>query len=573
MPSGAGAVVTSVAMAEDHLATAQGDLGRTPLGHLFVYAIDRRISGAFYFREPSGIEHVVQIARGAPVKIRPGDTYARLGELLVAAGALSQATVDDALATQGLLGDVLVLAGRVDRDVLESEAEKQFLRRIVRLFSMPKETTFRYCEGDNELLEYGGEPASIDPLLLLWAGMRAHGEASAMLDGTLALLGDAAMRLHPMATVGRFRLTEAEARVIEALFTGPLPMSRLLDAAYVPESTLRKLCYTLLITRQIDLGTGTLPVGVHDVARTPPAGMAMVARMQLRPTVHRVGAAAPDPAGDGERVTATYRRLADPRLADGLLPVRPAADVPPRSTPLVPPSTVIVTKLLPSADAALEEPGGSAIEDPRSTLKSAATQAFIGRGIEDDLAASGVENDRGPQGENQRPSSAESASVASEVRPAMSVRVRGNANPVSRTVGQVTVLSAPTLFQLAVNHLAERDLVGALDACTMARKAAPGEPDYIALSAWIRYQMPGADIKALAVELDEVLSANEAHVQARYYRAVLRRRLGDDLGAIRDLRRVIEVFPTHSEASRELAALDPRRPKERAGLFGRLFKR
>lgn len=565
MSSGSGAVVTSVAMAEDHLATAQGDLGRTPLSHLFVYAIDRRISGALYFREPSGIEHVVQLARGAPIKIRPGDSYALLGEMLVAAGALGQATLEDALATQGLLGDVLMLAGRVDRDVLESVVEKQFLRRLERLFSLPKETTFRYCEGDSALLDYGGEPTSIDPLLLLWAGMRAHGNASALLDGTLALLGDAAMRMHPLATIGRFALTKAEARVIEAFYDGPTSMSRLLEAAYVPEPTLRSLCYTLLITRQIDLGTGTLPVGVHDVARTPPAGMAVVARMQLRPTVHRVGAAAPDPSGDGERVTATYRRLADPRLADGLLPVRPAADMPPPLTPRFVPSPVVVSKP--------EEPGMSAIEDPRATLKSAATLAFIGQGIEENLGASGVDTEPAPQGESQRSASAEGASVSSEIRPAMSVRVRGNANPASRTGGQVTVLSAPTLFQLAVNHLAERDLLGALDACAMARKAAPGELDYIALSAWIRYQMPGADIKALAVELDEVLSANEAHVQARYYRAILRRRLGDDLGAIRDLRRVIEVFPAHSEASRELATLDPRRPKERAGLFGRLFKR
>jgi hypothetical protein len=559
-------------MAADHLATAQGDLGRTPLSHLFVYAIDRRLTGALFFREPSGVEHVVQLSRGAPVKMRPGDAYALLGEMLVEAGAVSQATVDDALATKGLLGDALVLAGRIDRDVLERVAEEQFCRRMVRLFSLPKETTFRYCEGLDALLEYGGEPATIDSLALLWAGMRVHGDASTMMEGTLALLGDAAMRLHPLATVGRFGLTRAEIRLLEELYAGPAPMSRLLAAGHMPEQTLRKLCYTLLITRQIELGTGTLPVGAHDVARTPPSGMAVVAKMQLRPTVHRLGAAAPDPPGDGERVTATYRRLADPRLAAGLLPARPATDEPPQAPPRSRPAPVSASELLASAGAAPDGSSALSVDDPRATLKSAATMPFMGMD-EEDLAAPGAPGDARKQGEGQRQGAAEGASVASEIPPAMSVLVRGNASAAPRAPGQITVLSAPVLFQLAVSRLAERDLAGALEACGTARKAAPGELDYIALSVWIRYQMPGADIKALAIEIDEVLSANEAHVQARYYRAVLRRRLGDDLGAIRDLRRVIEVYPSHAEAARELATLDKRPPKERAGLFGRLFKR
>src|SRR5262249_24390386 len=148
-PSSPCAVVTSVSMGAEHLATAQGDLGRTPLGHLFVYALDKRLSGALVFCEPSGVEHVVLLSRGAPIKIRPGDGYALLGEMLIEAVAVSQATIQEALATQGLLGDVLVLAGRIHRDVLESVAEEQFRRRIVRLFNLPKETTYRYADGDD----------------------------------------------------------------------------------------------------------------------------------------------------------------------------------------------------------------------------------------------------------------------------------------------------------------------------------------------------------------------------------------------------------------------------------------
>src|SRR5262245_33420409 len=140
----------------DTTATAEGDLDRTPFAHLLVYAADRRLSGVLFLEEPGGVEHVVRFARGAPVKVRPGDRYALLGEMLVEAGALDRATLAEALKTQGLLGDVLLLAGCVDRDVLEHVAEQQFVRRMVRLFALPRQTTYRYCDGHFELCDYGG---------------------------------------------------------------------------------------------------------------------------------------------------------------------------------------------------------------------------------------------------------------------------------------------------------------------------------------------------------------------------------------------------------------------------------
>src|SRR3954465_14033538 len=112
-------------MGSDTPATAGGGLGRAPFAPLLVYAVDRRLTGALFLREPPSagappVEHVVRFARGTPVKVRPGDGFARLGELLVEAGALSPETLVEALATKGLLGDVLLLAGCVERDRLEA---------------------------------------------------------------------------------------------------------------------------------------------------------------------------------------------------------------------------------------------------------------------------------------------------------------------------------------------------------------------------------------------------------------------------------------------------------------------
>src|SRR6516225_3964558 len=108
-------------------ATAEGELERTPLAHLLVYVLDRRLTGALFFTEPSGVEHVVRVCKGAPVKVKPGDRYLLLGEMLVEAGAIDEQTLHGALETKGLLGDMLLLAGCVERDVLEKVAEQQFI--------------------------------------------------------------------------------------------------------------------------------------------------------------------------------------------------------------------------------------------------------------------------------------------------------------------------------------------------------------------------------------------------------------------------------------------------------------
>src|SRR5690242_1479562 len=118
-------------MSADLSATAAGELAETPLAHQLVYALDRQLTGALFFREPTGVEHVVRMARGVPVKVRPGDRFALLGEMLVEAGAVRPEIVKEAVATKGLLGDVLMLTGSVDRDMLERVAKQQFIRRMV----------------------------------------------------------------------------------------------------------------------------------------------------------------------------------------------------------------------------------------------------------------------------------------------------------------------------------------------------------------------------------------------------------------------------------------------------------
>src|SRR5262249_45005755 len=104
--------------------------------------------------------------------------------------------------------------------------------------------------------------------------------------------------------------------------------------------------------------------------------------------------------------------------------------------------------------------------------------------------------------------------------------------------------------------------------------AAPESPDLVALSVWARAALGGADVKALSIELDELLQAAETHVQARYYRAMLRKRLGDGAGMQRDLTRVLRLAPDHAGAARERAAAAPgHADAPRSSLLNRIFKR
>jgi hypothetical protein len=493
-------------------ATTKGDLGRTPFGHLLVYALDKRLTGALFLTEASGVEHAVRLVRGAPVKVRPGDRWSLLGEMLVEAGAIDEGTMADALATPGLLGDMLLLADRIERDVLENIAEQQFLRRMVRLFSLPPSTAYRYCDGHEELREYGGDPARVDPLALLWAGLRAHGEASALMEATLSLLGEAPMRLHPLATTARFGLEGAEARLREHLGAMPTPLAELIGLGAAPPDAVRRFAYALLITRQLDLGAGAdPPLGCTVGAQAAPS--TVVARMHLRSQLHRVGAAAPDLPGAGERGPVVLARKTRADAARSAEKEAPPDDADDRASGEAPASSVVP------------------IDNARAALRADAPLSPMEPG----------------------PWSKSSAEVSVELDEGV----------------------LPTeLFQLVSDLLAEQDYPGALDACECALEAAPDDPDFLALAVWARAQMGGADVKALMVELNEVLREHEAHVDARFHRAMLRMRLSDQAGAIRDLKRVLELSPAHTDAADELALLEARQPaKHRPSLFGRLFKR
>jgi hypothetical protein len=705
-------------------ATAEGELARTPLAHLLVYALDRRLTGALFLAPPSREEHVIRLCRGVPTKVRPGDGFSPLGEMLVEAGAIDLKTMEAALATKGLLGDVLLLAGRVERDLLEKVAEEQFRRRMVRLFALPPETTYRYYDGHQALAEYGGDPAGVDPLALLWAGIRVHGDVSVMMDTTLARLGEAPLRLSPAATVARFGLDAEEAKLCEALAARTVTLAELCAVSF--PGLARRFVYALVITRQIDIGMGLSPLDADLVAPSsspdapggspaevrraagaspvPPrapvdaraAAGAAVGRMTLRSTVHRMGAAAPDAPGAGERGSPVVvsRRPKDrsgspdeppssrpealppvepvPESGVVAVPSKPVAHAEPmehsviafiaarrESSPDVqqveageedlaavlsaldedlalaplslldpgdggqeqeqgdtaggaaPPVDAVAVAEAPRPSAAApaevesaeSEPSAPpAVDEPLAPPPAAAQpEAPPVAGEQPEAPPAAGEQPEAPPAAGEQPEVPPAAGEQSEVppvvaeqreaapvaadpiagQPAVAVEEdpaeKANAPGREAVVGSdaFAAFSPSEIFWLARECLAERDLEGALEACEAGTRAVPGDPDLTALGVWARAQLGGADIKALTVLLDDVLLEHEDHVEARFYRGMLRKRLGDEAGSLHDLHQVLERSPEHEGASVALAAGEQRqkRKSERPSLFGKLFKR
>ncbi|MEZ4313762.1 MAG: hypothetical protein R3F14_37555, partial [Polyangiaceae bacterium] len=216
--------------------------------------------------------------------------------------------IDGALATKGVLGDVLILTGHADGDTLERIAGHQLELRLVRLFGLPPATVYRYFEGHAALDDVPGPGSRGDILHVLATGTRAHPRSAMPLGKLMDHLGEVRLGLHPDAVLDRFCFDEDESKVATAVLAGKPTFVELLSAEIAPADVVRRVVYLFLLTRQLDIGFGhgqrLPPLGIEETL--PPVA---VGRVALRAAMHRHGAAVPDPSGDGERAAVQPRTL------------------------------------------------------------------------------------------------------------------------------------------------------------------------------------------------------------------------------------------------------------------------
>jgi tetratricopeptide (TPR) repeat protein len=120
------------------------------------------------------------------------------------------------------------------------------------------------------------------------------------------------------------------------------------------------------------------------------------------------------------------------------------------------------------------------------------------------------------------------------------------------------------------------------EAAQLARKACdadPGNPEHLALHAWLRMQNGELSVPHLAAQImsafDRAALKAPASVSIRFYRAQALKRLGRDEEAYRDFRFVARRAPDHIDAVREvrLHMMRTRNEQKQSGVFAKLFSR
>jgi hypothetical protein len=558
-------------MVPDTPPTAEGDLAQTPFAHLAVYAMDRRLTGELFLTDPDGVTHAIRFEGGMPVKIRTGGDYARLGDLLVDAGLCPRETVEGAAMAGGLLGDMLVLAGYVESAALNDVLDQQFRARMSMFYELPPETQYRYFDGSQTLKEWGGDPHSVDPMSLVWQGIRTHAEKSSQFDATLEKLGTAPLRLHPKAPVSRLGLEVDAAAVVSLIELDPTPLDELCTLGEASPELTRRVIYALLLLRQLDLGRPGLPVGVQERP-------ASVAKVRLKSKMHRVGAALDHP-GVGERSVRLTGRGIVPRDDDGMVPIPPPSESGPGLSMADPTSTdgsievgegeLTEDELLDEleAESGVKEVDPAVRREARAQIEGAVASAA-------DASAGGASE--------AKPAAAEKTAEPTPA-PAKAAEVEDEAMASGRRLlAELSSTPLVDLVALARAKMDEKDHSGAASVCEIARKRLETEtPDpavgdkLVALYAWSRASLPHPDLKALTIGLDDLIRERDLDPLPRFVRGLLRKRLGDGPGSQADFRRVLELEPGHALAKKEVSEPAEEKPARRGetGFLKRLFRK
>jgi curved DNA-binding protein CbpA len=509
--------------------TASGTLAATPLGHLLIYALDRRLTGTVVFEEPDHKKHAVYFNLGAPAAARTAGVVAPLGELAVARGVLSRARLEPALQAAReagqRLGELLLDWVVVDEAALDALLREQVARRVKELRLLPPDTAYGYYDGTNFLERAGGprEPSSALPLIL--RVMRLAPDAGRGAEA-LARLGDAVLRFHVDAPLSQFDFEPGEQAVVDVLRAKPQPLVELTARGLLEPPALERLLHTLVLLRHFDTGSGARPIGAER------RGVPTVAPISPPAPARPAQAAAPEPpppAAPG--VDDAFRREAEQRVANEKQSHYESLGVPADA-----PATAISAAYFQLAKR--WHPDRLAPE--HADLRDIVVRIFAHIG-----EAHQVLSD--PERRREYDASVRSADESAE-----------DQEQVQR------LLRASTNFQKAQVLLRRNNLAGAEEAARLALADAPDEADHIALVAWLAAMKPGADLAEQLKEVDRAVKAEPANLRARWFRGQLLKRLGKERQALEDFRMIVEKDPRHVDAQRELRLYEMSRGQRKA---------
>ncbi len=507
-------------------------LADRPLAHLLAYAVDRKLAGTFELVDRSRGHMLIHVTQGLLSRVATSEPVSYLGHVLYEHGLVDQAALNTSLAevarTKRLHGMVLVDAGLLTHDKLAEGLRLQRLRKLHYGFGFAPDATFAFYNGVDLV---GARPHDVEPTApfpSIWRGIVSN-PSWAHVRGTLASVADRPVRL--ARSVDTAGLSSAELAAVETMRAGGARVADVAARATQAGQPGELLVYFLVITRfaQVDDGARTsstpappIVTSVHGDASPesvrPPVSMSFRAPGSTRPKV---------------RVSDEMRRLID------TLPDRVGT---------APPPPVAAAPSTPPQSAAPSIPPASAAGQPNSVPPA-----------------------RQPSTAPLRRSSAPPPIPRSDTPPPMPrVDTPPPPGPRSRRVTE----AEHTVAQ-AEMHLVIKDYDEALATALKALAQSPGMPAAVVLQAYLEaLKTPEKDVKRLRELLrwcDGAIADLPTCRRGHFYRAEVKRRLGDHAGALADLAVAVKADPADADVRAEMHRQEKRVAEARrpSGLFGR----
>lgn len=551
-------------------ASATGNLAKTPVPELLVYALDRSLEGTLVLEETDGKKSAIYFQNGAPAKVKTADPVAYLGQVLVEQGSITQEvyqrTLSKVAGTRRLFGEVLLAENAIRNHQLLEGLREQIIQKVSHLFKLPGTTVFGFYSNMDFLARWGGPPTRVKPLPLLWRGLRLFTD-DVKVDTLIERIGERQLRLYMDAPIGRFKLTPQERGVVDVIRGRPTTLSVLFRSGLGHEGLVKRVIYALALTRQLDFGVpGVEPVGLEE------------APSSTRLPVY-------DPAAGEQRVSRpsfSHRSIVPSQAESQPQPMsRPTAvtrSIPPASAGALSPEHQALKEEIERRAAAEGEDYYQVLGVARNAPSSAIQTAFF-------QLAKAWHPDRLPaELASLRDLSTKVFARISEAHQLLADPARRKeydqllaqgAGSADEQEQVAKVMRAVAAFQRAEVLLKKRDLAGAEREALEAMNGDPEQAEYKALYAWVCAQSPRDNYDDLIGLLDQALKSEPNNQRALWYRGQLHVRLGNSARAIRDFKTLLEVNPKHLDAQREVRLHEMRRSasKEEKGLLGKWFKR
>jgi curved DNA-binding protein CbpA len=572
---------------------AVGSLGKTPMAHLLVYALERKLTGTFELWSGTRVEAALFVSQGLPANIGFREPGHSLGTVLVELGLITHAQMNQALGqtkdAPHHFATTLLELGAIDLQRLDVGHKALVDRNVERLFRLPNTVTFAYYDTVN-LLEATGSPSiPTDPFPALWRGVRSAAPDE-HLAATLKRMGSALLRAAPNAQPERFCFSVDELGVLDVLKERPASLGEL-SILLGPERGPR-LAYLLMITKQVDL-VDPMAAQAAIAALAAAAPTAVHAATSIPPATRRPDSSLRPPTS------------AAPSKAPSSTSAGPASLVPQPTTPsepvLTPEQAALKKKILDRAAQITTQDYFQMLGLERDASPEAAQRAYIS------LAKEWHPDRLTPALASAKDACSKVFSCLSEAHATLKDPKKreeyikklkeGTATPNEQAKVQA-ILEAATEFQKA-DVLLKRSLSDprGLEMLKHAIELDPDQVLYRAMLVWVEAQAPEFQARGRALEkikaLDELIYQSPNCERALFYRAMLHKRTGDEKSAIRDFKQVAELNPKNLDATREVRlyamrggnskptptgaaaqkAVKPAAGESISGLFNRLFKK